>query len=32
VLAYILNMARFEADQVAKYPPEPADNGQPGAD
>ena len=32
VLAYILNMARFEADRVAKYPPEPADNGQPGAD
>jgi hypothetical protein len=32
VFAYILNMARFEADRVAKYPPEPADNGQPGAD
>jgi hypothetical protein len=32
VLAYILNMARFEADQVAKYPPKPADNGQHGAD
>jgi hypothetical protein len=31
-LAYILNMARFEADQVAKYPPEPADNEQPGTD
>jgi hypothetical protein len=31
-LAYILNMARLEADQVAKYAPEPADDEQPGAD
>jgi hypothetical protein len=31
-LAHILNMARLEADQVAKYAPEPADNEQPGAD
>ena len=31
-LAYILNMARLEADQVAKYAPEPVDDEQSGAD
>lgn len=31
-LAYILNMARLEADQVAKYAHEPADDEQSGAD
>ncbi|MGB6541042.1 MAG: hypothetical protein WBF03_09215 [Xanthobacteraceae bacterium] len=31
-LAFILNMARLEADRVAKYGPEPGDNEQPGAD
>jgi hypothetical protein len=31
-LAYILNMAGLEADQVAKYAPAPADDEEPGAD
>ena len=31
-LAYILDLARLEADQVAKYAPEPVDDEQSGAD